>query len=250
MFEQSFVETRVRTNRGWTVVASFASQFVVVCVALLVPLLKPELLPRVFQSAVFLGPPPAAVPRPPDVPRAAQPSKAPPPLMTAAGLRLTGRIPEKPASIVDPPDVEIGVNGSPGPAADSASRSGVPSGLWKIQPTAAPPPQESRVQNEPTAAAVVRVQRGGDVQEAMLIHRVIPLYPPLAKTTRTQGTVIFTAVIGRDGIISNLQLVSGHALLVGAASEAVKQWRYRPTSLNGKAVEVLTTIQVTFTLTQ
>ena len=88
------------------------------------------------------------------------------------------------------------------------------------------------------------------MQAANLVRKVTPVYPPLAKQARIQGTVRFTAVIGKDGTIQNLQLVSGHPLLVAAAQEAVKQWVYKPTLLNGEPVEVVTQIDVNFTLSQ
>ena len=72
----------------------------------------------------------------------------------------------------------------------------------------------------------------------------------LAKTARISGTVRFTAIIGKDGAIQNLQLVSGHPLLIEAARQAVSQWQYRPTLLNGEPVEVVTQIDVNFTLSQ
>jgi len=95
-----------------------------------------------------------------------------------------------------------------------------------------------------------RIRVGGQVQAANLINKVTPQYPPLAKQARVQGTVRFQAVIGKDGSIQNLQLVTGHPLLVPAATEAVKQWRYKPTLLNGEPVEVVTQIDVNFTLSQ
>ena len=95
-----------------------------------------------------------------------------------------------------------------------------------------------------------RIRVGGNVQAANLVRKVTPVYPPLAKQARIQGTVRFTAVIGKDGTIQNLQLVSGHPLLVAAAREAVRQWVYKPTLLNGEPVEVVTQIDVNFTLSQ
>jgi protein TonB len=89
---------------------------------------------------------------------------------------------------------------------------------------------------------------GGGVSEANLIHRVQPVYPPLAKTTHIEGAVEFTATISKQGLIENLQLVGGHPLLVNAAREAILQWKYRPTLLNGEPVEVITDIVVKFTL--
>jgi protein TonB len=88
------------------------------------------------------------------------------------------------------------------------------------------------------------------VQQANLIRQVRPQYPPLAKAARVQGTVKFEAIIAKDGTIQNLKVVSGPPLLVNAALEAVKQWQYKPTLLNGEPVEVITTIDVNFTLSQ
>ena len=85
--------------------------------------------------------------------------------------------------------------------------------------------------------------------EGNLIHRVQPEYPPLARQARIQGTVVLQAVISREGRIENLQVLSGHPLLVPAALAAVRQWRYRPYSLNDQPVEVETQITVNFTLT-
>jgi TonB family protein len=93
-----------------------------------------------------------------------------------------------------------------------------------------------------------RIRVGGNVQAANLIKKVAPSYPEQARAGRVQGTVRFTVVIGADGTIKEVQLVSGHPLLVDAAAQAVRQWRYKPTLLNGRAVEVVTQIDVYFTL--
>ena len=87
-------------------------------------------------------------------------------------------------------------------------------------------------------------------EAAKLIRQPKPTYPPLAKQARIQGTVRFNAVIGKDGTIQNLTLVSGHPLLIPSAQDAVRQWVYQPTTLNGEPVEVVTTIDVNFTLSQ
>lgn len=105
--------------------------------------------------------------------------------------------------------------------------------------------------HEETAAkpeGVVRLRVGGEVQQANLIQRPVPVYPTAAKQARVQGLVRFSVVIGKDGRISNITLISGHPLLIPAAQEAGKQWIYRPTLLNGDPVEVATTIDVQFTL--
>jgi protein TonB len=82
----------------------------------------------------------------------------------------------------------------------------------------------------------------------MLIHRVEPVYPPLAKQTHHEGKVELRAVIGVDGTIQSLQIISGDPLLVHSALEAVQQWKYKPTILNGQAVEVDTFITVVYTM--
>jgi TonB family protein len=101
-----------------------------------------------------------------------------------------------------------------------------------------------------SADGVQRVRVGGNVQNVNLIRKVVPAYPALAKQARIQGTVRFNAIIGKDGSILNLQTVTGHPLLVPAAMEAVKQWMYKPTLLNNEPVEVITTIDVNFTLSE
>ena len=98
----------------------------------------------------------------------------------------------------------------------------------------------------PVTPQRVRISQG--VTRGLLVHRVEPSYPPLARAARVQGDVVLTAVISVNGDIENLQLVSGHPMLVPSALSAVKQWRYKPYLLNGQPVEVETTITVIFSL--
>jgi protein TonB len=93
-----------------------------------------------------------------------------------------------------------------------------------------------------------RVRVGGNVQAANLIRKVIPRYPPDAKQAGIQGTVRFQMILGTDGKVQSLQLVSGDPALVAAARDAVEQWVYKPTLLNGQPVEVVTTVDVNFVL--
>jgi protein TonB len=86
------------------------------------------------------------------------------------------------------------------------------------------------------------------MMEGNLIYKVQPIYPPLARTARIQGAVHLRAVISRTGAIENLQAIDGHPMLVGAALDAVRQWRYRPYILNGDPVEVETQVTVNFSL--
>ena len=98
------------------------------------------------------------------------------------------------------------------------------------------------------SSAVQRIRVGGEVQAHNLITKVIPIYPPDAKRNGIEGTVRFHVIIGKDGRIANLQLISGDSRLVDAARDAVRQWVYRPTLLNGQPVEVVTIIDVNFKL--
>ena len=115
-------------------------------------------------------------------------------------------------------------------------------------PPPPPPPLPPPSANGSAGDGPGRIRVGGNVQEVNLIDRVDPVYPELAKRARIQGTVRFNAVIATDGTMANLTVVSGHPLLVQAALDAVRKWRYKPTLLNNAPVEVITTIDVDFSL--
>lgn len=100
------------------------------------------------------------------------------------------------------------------------------------------------------AGDVGRVRIGGSVTAAKLINKVQPIYPALAKQTGIQGVVKLHAILGKDGTVQQLEVISGHPLLVQAALDAVRQWTYQPTLLEGKPVEVDTEIDVFFQLQQ
>ena len=99
---------------------------------------------------------------------------------------------------------------------------------------------------QPLTSQRVRISQG--VTNGLLIHKVEPPYPTIAKAARIQGDVVLKAIIDKEGNIVNLQLMSGHPMLVPAALDAVRQWHYRPYLLNGQPVEVETTITVIFAL--
>ena len=113
-------------------------------------------------------------------------------------------------------------------------------------PVAAPPPPPTVHKNVQTP----RIPVGSILQAAKLIRQPKPVYPELARRARIQGVVRLHALISREGTIEDLQVVSGHPLLFPSALEAVKQWAYQPTLLNGERVEVVTDIDVNFTLSQ
>jgi TonB family protein len=114
-----------------------------------------------------------------------------------------------------------------------------------VAPPPPPPPPPGGGSGAPS-----RIRVGANVQQANLINQVPPVYPPLAMQAKIEGVVQMSAIIDKEGRVANLQLMSGHPLLVPAALEAVKQWVYKPTLLNGQPVEVATQINVNFSLSQ
>jgi protein TonB len=140
-----------------------------------------------------------------------------------------------------PPD--LAVFGDAGPA--------MPDGVFSARDlaTRAPVPPPPPVHKDaPMERYPVRVSQG--VQEAKLIRRILPIYPAIAIRTRQFGTVRLEAIIAKDGHIRDIRVLGGPAFLTAAAVEAVRQWLYKPTLLNGEPVEVLAPITVNFTLTQ
>src|SRR5438445_3597416 len=140
------------------------------------------------------------------------------------------------------------VGGVPG-GVPGGTPGGVIGGIIGSVPSAAPPPPPPPpVKKEEPKVSRIRV--GGNVQQAKLVKQPRPVYPPLAKQARIQGVVRLNAIIGKDGTIQDIKAASGHPLLVPAALEAVRQWVYKPTLLNGNPVEVVTVVDVNFTLSQ
>lgn len=251
MFDQTFVDGVGKTNKSWTVVISFIGEVIGIGILILIPLIYTDTLPRATLTSFLVAPPPPPPPPPP-------PAATPPPKVVkiiprqfdANKLMAPKKIPKEIAMIKEeelpPPGAGGVVGGVPG-GVPGGTAGGVIGGIIGSVPSAAPPPPPPPPPKPQTPS---RIRVGGQVQAANLIKKVIPVYPPLAKQARIQGTVRFTAIIGKDGTIQNLQLVSGHPLLVPAATQAVKQWVYRPTLLNNEPVEVITQIDVNFTLSQ
>ncbi|HTS24339.1 MAG TPA: TonB family protein [Bryobacteraceae bacterium] len=256
MFEQVFVETG-KTKKSWTVMTAFIGQVLFIGVLVLIPLVFFEGLPSATLQAFLTAPPPPPPPPPP--PAAAPPVrvvKVIPRQFDAGKLMAPKIIPKEVATIKEeelpPPTSGVGgvVGGVPGGVAGGAM-GGVLSGIIGSTPTAAPPPPPPPPKKEdakPTTPQ--RIKIGGAVQQAKLVRQPHPVYPPLAKQARISGVVKLSAIISRDGTIQKLEVISGHPLLVPAALEAVKQWVYQPTLLNGEPVEVVTQIDVNFTLSQ
>jgi protein TonB len=248
MFEQTFVMTG-KTNKGWTVFVSLTAQCLLLVVAVILPMVYFEVLPAAQLSSFLVAPPP---PPPPPPPPAAAPVvkivKVIPRQFDAGKLIAPKSIPKDIAVIREeelPPSAGGGVVGGVPGGVGGGAVGGVLGGIIGSVPTAAPPPPPP-----PKAVVPQRIRVGGNVQAANLINQVRPVYPPLAKQARISGVVELSAVIGKDGRVQDLKVIKGHPLLVQAALDAVKNWVYRPTLLNGEPVEVSTTIDVNFTLSQ
>ena len=250
MFEQSLL-TSGKTAKPWTVAISFIFQTILIGIAILIPLIYTDTLPRTTLTSFLVAPPPPPPPPPP----AAAPVKVQrviPRQFDAGRLMAPRAVPKQIAIIKEeelpPPTGAVGVVGGVPGGVPGGAGGGIIRGIIGAAPVAAPPPPPKVEVQKPLTPQRIRV--GGNVQQAKLVRQPKPVYPPLAKQARIQGVVRFTAIIGKDGTIQNLQLVTGHPLLVPSAQEAVKQWVYQPTLLNGEPVEVITQIDVNFTLSQ
>jgi periplasmic protein TonB len=238
MFEDSLIESgnKLKTKRGLTTSFTFIMEIILVGVMVLIPLLFTEALPKAQLLTGLVAPPPPPPPPPP--PAAVVKVVKIQTNMINDQLRTPTKIPKKIEIVKEeeaPPQMTGVVGGVTG---------GVPGGAMNgviggIVNSATPVPRVAT----PTR---VRVSQG--VTQGLLVRRIQPTYPPLAKQARIAGAVVLQAEISKDGSIQNLHVISGHPMLVPSAIEAVKQWKYRPYILNGEPVEVETTITVNFTL--
>jgi periplasmic protein TonB len=240
MFEDSLIESgnKLKTKRLSTTILSFTLQVFLICVLILIPLIYTDALPKQQLMTFLVAPPP---PPPPPPPPAAAPVKVVKIAseMVNGQLRTPTKIPQKIQMIKEeetPPDLGGVAGGVPG-GIPGGSAGGVIGGIISSQPVAVP-----------KVATPQRVRVSQGVSNGLLIKKVQPTYPPLARQARIQGQVVLHAEISKEGTIQNLQLISGHAMLAPAAIEAVKQWRYKPYLLNGEPVAVETEVIVNFSL--
>ncbi|MBV8847866.1 MAG: energy transducer TonB [Bryobacterales bacterium] len=254
MFEQSILDTK--NKRTWTVGVALLGELFLLAIFAAVPLVYVQTLPAPeLPIAVIMPRPPAPPPSPP-------PAAAPARHQTVAKNTVAPRkfnFQPLPAPSKTPQRVEQTQIAAAPSLGDIGSTAGAPSGVPGGQvggmiggianslpgPPATPPPPPAKPA-EPAAPARIRV--GGNVAAAKLLHEVTPAYPKLAKEARVNGVVRMKAVIAKDGTVEDLQVLSGHPLLVPAAMDAVKKWVYKPTYLNGLPAEVETEIDVKFTL--
>jgi protein TonB len=237
MFDDLLESTneKKKTNKGWGFILSGIIQASFLAVLILIPLIYTEALPKAMLSTLLIAPPPPPPPPPP--PAVVKTIVKPVARLIQSGKLVQPRaIPKEVAVFKEaelPPDV---INNA---GATGGVFGGIP-GQGMVSGPVAPPP--------PKPAAPQRVKQGGNVTAASILSQTRPLYPALARQARIQGNVVLHAIIDKDGKVAQLEVISGHPLLVQSALDAVKQWRYKPTLLNGDPVEVDTTITVTFTM--
>ena len=235
MFEDSTFESdgRIRTrSRGW-MLAAFVFNGSILLALILIPLIYPEALPRQMLNILLEAPVPPAPPKP----------------VQQVAVRPTHEVPEmQDGHIFAPPRIPITIrmiNSPEAPggntvvgAADLGQGGENPGAIF-----------QGRGQTPVVRQEVSRpVRLPSTIVAGMLVQKTIPVYPMIAKETRTEGVVVLQAIISKSGTIENLRVESGHPMLQQAALDAVSNWRYRPFLLNGQPVEVETTINVIFTL--
>jgi protein TonB len=232
------VSAKTKTNTRCGVLVSLSFQSACLVALILIPLIRTQALPRAIFGTFLVAPAPPPSAPPPPVSRRTEGERRARFLnhnVLTAPLRIPDKVkvfreeelpPEAPAEAMNGEE-STGINLLSGFGNNSAA-------------SANPPP--------PPANTMKRIQLGGIVEAAKILAQPQPTYPALAVQARIEGNVVLHAIIDREGHVSELQVVSGHPLLVQAALDAVRRWRYQPTELNHEPVEVDTTITVSFVL--
>jgi periplasmic protein TonB len=232
MFREALLESSplTRRRRHWPMATAFTAQLAVAGALVLLPLVSTGVI-SLRATRLSLPTPPTFIPlanKPVDLPSGRR------------GAVTLARAPEV-VSLVDSRPLLAGpffhriTTASPEPSPNLKPFGGDPSGPdLPIRGTTVVPPRIQRI--------II-----SNPSEAMLLKKVVPEYPQIARITGVQGDVKLHAIIAKDGTIQSLTVTGGHPMLVEAAKQAVQQWRYRPYMLNGEPIEVETVITVTFT---
>ncbi len=230
MFEDATFDSsnRIKSKSKYWMVLTTILCGSVIGVMVLIPLIYPEALPKAAMATLLVAPPP-----PPQVHQVIVK-----PQMMNNQLTAPTRIPKQIKMVAEkeaPPSAGFGVAGMEGMGGGAPG--GVIGGLFggSAAPVvkAAPPKK-------------IAISQG--VAQGLLLQKVSPIYPAIAKAARMQGTVVLQATISKSGEIQNLRVISGPAMLQQSALQAVSRWRYKPYMLNGEPVEVETTVNVVFSL--
>jgi protein TonB len=225
-----------KTKQSLTVPVSLAIHAVVLLAVIVVPLLTSEEMPEPTSAvkAFFVepaAPPPPPPPPPPPAPKAAVQPKTPPRPVEEQKFVAPVEVPEE---IKPEEGIDLGVEGGVPGGVEGGVPGGVVGGVVGGLPDAPPPPQAVRV--------------GGQIKEPKKLKHVPPVYPDIAKQARVQGVVILECTISPQGKVTDVKVLRGIPLLDQAAIDAVKQWVYTPTLLNGVPVPVIMTVTVNFKL--
>ena len=223
-------DTQERRSVGWTTLTSFSLQLALAAIALVLPLFRPQTLTEAFANRRIFVPSPNGDVRTQTHDVVVHPT---------AGAH-------RDILVVYTHPLTFGVSH---PAAETAGAEATQPNIGTATGAPGLPPlfdaNAMVLPRQPVRAMNVRISR---VMEGNLIHRVEPQYPAMAKQLHIQGAVIIKAVISREGVIEQAQVISGHAMLSSAALAAIRQWKYRPYYLNNEAIEVETEITVNFIL--
>ena len=236
MFEDSLMESggRIKTNQKWTGLISTIVQLALVGFLVLLPLIFTEALPKGQLTTWLVAPPPPPPPPPPAAPKIEHVQRVSE--IVNGALQAPTKIPKQVKMIQEdePPPPSAGVVGGVVGGVPGGSAGGV---IGSIVGSTAPPPKVATPQK-------VKVSSG--VMEGQKLNAPNPTYPQMARIAHILGDVILQATISKTGSIENLRAVNGHPILIQAALDAVRQWKYKPYILNGEPVEVETTIKVQF----
>ena len=244
-------EAGTAAKKSMTLMVSVIIHVALIVSAIILPLLFPDTVSGSIQRLSFLVTPPLP------------PAPPPPPAPEAVARRIPSTVVRDAfqAPVEIPKEILIGMDEAPPfdsliagipEGVSGGIPGGVPGGIVDgaiggdpapLDPLPLPP-------DPPPVKPPQRVRVGGSVQHAILIRQVRPRYPAQALQARIQGTVVLEAIISTGGSVKNLRVIKGHPLLIERALEAVRQWRYKPTVLNGVPVEVITRITVRFNLAQ
>jgi len=226
-----------KTKQSYTLPVSIAIHMLVLLLVVVVPLLTSQDLPEPTSvvKAFFVEPAAAPPPPPPPPPPAPRQQNQPKPVSTPVPTENKFQAPvETPEQVKPDEGIDLGVEGGVPGGVEGGVPGGVVGGVVGGLPDAPPPPQAVRV--------------GGQIKEPKKLKHVNPAYPDIAKQARVQGVVILECTISPQGKVTDVKVLRGIPLLDSAAIEAVKQWVYSPTLLNGVPVPVIMTVTVNFRL--
>ncbi len=223
-----------------SMVVSLVIHVVLIITVVILPLVFFNVLPESEILTFLIAPPP---PPPPTNVQTAPKAAVVDPNQFVAPTEIPKEIPPPvdEAPVIGVSNIVGGIPGGVSGGVQGGVPGGVVGGLLSNVAPVAPPPPPKPVKRDP-------IQVGGNVQESKLIRKIEPSYPELAKRARVQGKVVLVVTVDEEGNVADIKITSGHPLLDEAAINAVKQWKYSPTLLNGEPVPVIATVTVIFNL--